>query len=47
MALFYAVDQEILEVPKHPGAKLYPSDMVTLALLCAIKGGGHGASTAG
>ena len=40
MALFCAVDQKILRVPKHPGAKLYPSDMVTLALLCAIKGGG-------
>ena len=40
IALFYAVDQEMLEVPKHPEAKLYPSEMVTLALLFAIKGGG-------
>jgi hypothetical protein len=40
MALFYAVDQEILEVPKHQSTKLYPREMVTLALLCAIKGGG-------
>jgi hypothetical protein len=40
MALFYNVDQKIQEVPKHPGAKLYPSEMVTLVLLCAIKGGG-------
>jgi hypothetical protein len=39
-ALFYAVDQEMLEVPKHPGATLYPSEVVTLALLHAIKGGG-------
>src|SRR5574341_1210141 len=38
--LFYAVDQERLEVPKHPEAKLYPSAVVTLALLFAIKGGG-------
>ena len=39
-ALFYAVDQEMLDVPKHPDAKLYPSEVVTLALLFAIKGGG-------
>ena len=23
IALFYAVDQEMLDVPKHPDAKLY------------------------
>ena len=40
IALFYAVDQERLEVPQHPEAKLYPSAVVTLALLHAIKGGG-------
>src|SRR5205807_9919902 len=40
IALFYAVDQEMLEVPKHPEAKLYPSEVVTLALLHAIKAGG-------
>ena len=40
IALFYAVDQEMLEVPKHPEAKLSPSEVVTLALLHAIKGGG-------
>ena len=40
IALFYAVDQEMLEAPKHPEAKLYPSEVVTLALLHAIKGGG-------
>src|SRR5438874_6618023 len=40
IALFYAVDQEMLEIPKHPEAKLYPSEVVTLALLYAIKGGG-------
>src|SRR5262249_18823130 len=39
IALFYAVDQEMLAVPKHPDAKLYPSEVVTLALLYAIKGG--------
>jgi hypothetical protein len=40
IALFYAVDQEMLEVPKHPEAKLSPSEVVTLALLFASKGGG-------
>ena len=40
IALFYAVDQEMLDVPKRPDAKLSPSEVVTLALLCAIKGGG-------
>ena len=40
IALFYAVDQEMLEVSKYPDAKLYPSEVVTLALLYAIKGGG-------
>src|SRR5512134_3428721 len=40
IALFYAVDQEMLAVPKHPDATLYPSEVVTLALLFAIKGGG-------
>ena len=40
IALFYAVDQEMLDVPKHPDAKRYPSEVVTLALLHAIKGGG-------
>ena len=37
IALFYAVDQEMLEVPKHPDAKLSPSEVVTLAP--AIPGG--------
>jgi hypothetical protein len=40
MALFYAVDQEMLDVSKHPEAKLYPSEVVTLAVLFALKGGG-------
>jgi hypothetical protein len=40
IALFYAVDQEMLDVPKHPEAKLSPSEVVTLALLFAVKGGG-------
>ena len=40
IALFCAVDQEILDVPKRPDATLYPSAGVTLALLFALKGGG-------
>jgi hypothetical protein len=40
ITLFCAVDQEMLDVPKHPAAKLYPSAVVPLALLFAIKGGG-------
>src|SRR5262249_25948972 len=36
----YAVDQEMLDVPQHPEAKRYPSEVVTLALLHASKGGG-------
>jgi hypothetical protein len=40
IALFYAVDQEMLDVPKHPDATRYPSEVVTLAWRHAIKGGG-------
>ena len=40
IALLCAVDQEMLAVPKRPDAQLYPSEVVTLALLFAIKGGG-------
>ena len=47
IALFCAVDQEMLDVPKHPDAKLSPSEVVTLALLFAIKGGGRGRFPAG
>ena len=40
IALFCAVDQERLDVPKRPDATLSPSEGVTLALLFALKGGG-------
>ena len=40
ITLFCHVDQQMLAIPKHPEAKLYPSEVVTLALLFAIKGGG-------
>jgi hypothetical protein len=34
LALFYAVDQEMLEVPKHPEAKLSPSETSSLWPCC-------------
>ena len=40
LALFCQVDQEMTMVPKHPDAKLSPSEVVTLALLFALKGVG-------
>ena len=40
IALFCAVAQEMLDIPKRPDAKLYPSEVVTIALLFAIKGVG-------
>jgi hypothetical protein len=39
--LFCRVDDEMLDVPKHPQANLYPSEVVTLALLFALKGVGN------
>ena len=39
--LFCRVDDEMLDVPKHSQAKLYPSEVVTLALLFALKGVGN------
>jgi len=40
IALFCQVDQEMTAVPKHPDAKLSPSELLTLVLLFAIKGVG-------
>lgn len=39
IGLFCIVD-DTLDVPKHSQAKLYPSEVVTLALLYVLKGGG-------
>lgn len=39
--LFCQVDDAMSEVPKHPQASLYPSEIVTLGLLFAIKGVGN------
>jgi len=40
-ALFYHVDEQLRTVPKHPKARLWPSEVVTLGLLHALKGGGN------
>ncbi len=38
--LFYRIDVVMADVPKHAQASLYPSEIVTLALLFALKGVG-------
>ncbi len=38
--LFIRVDTMMRDVPKHPKAHLYPREVVTLALLFALKGVG-------
>src|ERR1041385_6476894 len=40
-ALFYHVDEQLHDMPKHPEAHLWPSEVVTLGLLHALKGGGN------
>jgi hypothetical protein len=40
-ALFYEVDEQLRAIPKHPEAPLWPSEVVTLGLLHALKGGGN------
>src|SRR6266852_2876627 len=40
-ALFYQVDEQMCAVPKHPEAHLWPSEVVTLGLLHALKGVGN------
>ena len=39
--LFCRVDEQLKHVSKHSQAKLYPSEVVTLALLYALKGSGQ------
>lgn len=36
--LYCRVDEVLQDVPKHPLAKLYPSEIVTLGILFAFKG---------
>src|SRR5437870_13050379 len=40
-ALFYEVDEHLRAMPKHPEAHLWPSEVVTLGLLHALKCGGN------
>ena len=40
-ALFYEVDEQLRAIPKHSEAHLWPSAVVTLGLLHALKGGGN------
>ncbi len=36
--IFYQVDEQLPPLPKHPQAKLYPSELVTVGILFALKG---------
>src|ERR1044071_3741985 len=38
IALFYEVDEQLRAIPKHPETYLWPSEVVTLGLLHALKG---------
>ena len=40
IGLYVRVDTVMASVPKHPQAELYPSELVTLGLLFALKGDG-------
>jgi hypothetical protein len=39
--LFYRIDETMEDRPKHPQAKLWPSEIVTLGVLFALKGVGN------
>ena len=39
--LFYRIDEELKNIEKHPQAKLFPSEVVTIAFLFALKGVGN------
>jgi hypothetical protein len=41
IALFYHVDEQLHDLPKHSEARLWPSEVVTLGLLHALKGVGN------
>lgn len=38
--LFCRIDDQMKDIAKHPQANLYPSEVVTLAVLFALKGVG-------
>jgi hypothetical protein len=37
--IFYHVDNGMSNIEKHPLSKLYPSEVVTIGILFALKGG--------
>jgi len=39
--LFYRIDETMKDLPKHPQASLWPSEVVTLGVLFALKGVGN------
>ena len=39
IGLFYLIDEQMKGVPKHRQARLWPSEIVTIGLLFALKGG--------
>jgi hypothetical protein len=39
--LFYRIDETMKSEPKHPQASLWPSEVVTLGVLFALKGVGN------
>jgi hypothetical protein len=41
IALFYEIDEQMGAIPTHPEAHLWPSEVVTLGLLHALKGVGN------
>jgi len=41
ITLFYHVDEQLHDLPKHPEAHLWPSEVVTLGVLHALKGVGN------
>ncbi len=40
-ALFGQIDDHLPGIPTHPHARLWPSEVVTLGILHALKGVGH------
>ena len=40
-ALFYEIDEPLRPIPKHPEARLWPSEVVILGLLHALQGVGN------
>ena len=39
ISIFCEVDDTLPEIRKYPQAKLYPSELVTIGILIALKGG--------